>query len=537
MQIQNLKTRSVPVHDFSMNPSPEIKRSAFPVRQGNTTAFSFGYLIPLFMYDVLPGDHWNCKITAACRTAVPIAPILDNWHLDFSVFYTPYRIIWSNFVKMMGEQDAPGDSIDYTVPQIVSPVGGFAVNSIYDYMGLPTEGQVGAGNTVSISALPIRAYGKIFNDWFRDENLQVPFTVAMGDGPDPYSNINITHRGKRPDYFTTGLPWPQKGNTAATVPIGTTAPVQVINTIATGNSVRLNVQGTTTARQIVSQAAGTGTTWGALSAGGQPVEVVADLSTATAATINQLRTSISIQQLLERDARGGTRYKEMVYSHFRVISPDARLNRPEYIGGGRIPIVVNAVPQTSATDLDGGNTPLGQLGATGYALGTAGFSYAATEHGCIIVLAQARADLRYFQGIPRFWSKQTRYDFYLPVLDGLGEQAIENREIFADGSANDDGVFAYGPRWDEYRHFPSKITGIMRPTTTGNIGYWHSAQQFSSLPTLNDSFVRDRSDQVVERNFAAGSLTQGQQVFGDFVVQGQVARSMSTYGVPGLERL
>lgn len=536
MNIKNLKTKSVPVHDFSMNPAPDIKRSSFPIRQGNTTAFSMSYLVPLYVYDVLPGDHWNCKITAACRTAIPIVPVLDNWQIDLFAWFVPYRIIWDNWPKMMGEQNSPGDSIAYTVPQMAGPAGGWLVGSLGDYFGLPTVGQWGPGNPVAVNTLPFRAYNRIYQDWHRDENLQNAVTNDRGDGPDNYANYLLRKRGKRPDYFTTALPWPQKGNTAATLPLGSTAPVTVIPGISTGNSVRLNVTGTTTARQVVSPGAG-GTTWGALSAAGQPVEVVADLSTATAATINQLRTSISIQQLLERDARGGTRYKEMIYSHFRVVSPDGRLDRPEYIGGGQIPIIVNAVPQTSATGLTGGSAPLGQLGATGYALGTAGFSYAATEHGVIMVIASARADLRYSQGIPRFWSKLTRYDFYLPVLDGLGEQAILNKEIYATGAAADNDVFGYGPRWDEYRHFPSRITGIMRPNATGNIAYWHSSQNFGSLPTLNSTFIEDDAITVTQRNFSAGALTDGQQILGDFMCQGSVARSMSTYGVPGLTRI
>lgn len=536
MQIRNLKTRSVPLNDFSMNPRPDIKRSTFPIRQGNTTAFSFSYLIPLYVYDVLPGDHWNAKITASCRTAVPVVPILDNWTLDLFAFYTPYRILWTNFVKMMGEQDAPGDSIAYTIPQVVSPVGGFAAQDIFDYMGIPPVGQIGGGNTVSVNALFPRAYNKTWNEWFRDENLQNPVTESTGDGPDSYTAYSVYRRGKRPDMFTTALPWPQKGNTAASLPLGQYAPVEVSASIATGNSVRLNVFGTTTARQVVSQAVGTGTTWGATSASGQPVEVYANLATATAATVNQLRTAITLQQLLERDARGGTRYIESNYSHFGVRSPDARLQRPEYIGGGSIPIIVNAVPQTSATGLTGGSAPLGQLGGTGYAIGTAGFSYAATEHGCIIVLAAARADLRYSQGIDRMWSKTTRYDFFLPVLDGLGEQSILNKEIYADGSANDNNVFGYTPRWSEYRHFPSRITGIMRPTTASNIAYWHSGQRFLTLPTLNATFIQDDARTVTERNFSGGALSGGQQILGDFMVQGSVARSMSTYGVPGLTR-
>lgn len=537
MNIRNLKAKSVPTHDFGMNPSPEIKRSTFPVRQGNTTAFSFAKLIPLYWYDVLPGDHWNCTVTASCRTAVPIVPILDNWTLDMFAFFVPYRILWTNFVKMMGEQTNPGDSIAFTVPQITSPNNGYDPSSIYDYFGLPTVGQLGAGLQITHSALPLRAYNAIYNQWFRDENLINSLPNLTGDGPDAYTNYGLQYRGKRPDYFTTGLPWPQKGNAASSLPLGSTAPVMVIPTIATGNSVRLNVLGTTTARQVVSQAAGSGTTWGALSAAGQPVEVVADLSSATAATINQLRTAITLQQLLERDARGGTRYIEQMWSQFRVKSPDARLQRPEYIGGGTIPITVNAVPQTAQTGLTGGTTPLGTLGGTGYAIGKAGFSYAATEHGCIIVLAAGRADLRYSQGIERNWSKQTRYDFFLPVLEGLGEQAVLRKEIYANGTASDNDVFAYVPRWDEYRHFPSRITGIMKPSTAGNIAYWHSGQFFGAAPTLNSTFIEDASDVVTQRNFSGGALTENQQILGDFSCNGSVTRSMGSYGVPGLTRL
>lgn len=554
MDIQNLKTKSVPMHDFSYNPGPDIKRSNFPVRQGNTTSISFGTLYPLFSYDVLPGDHWNCKITASCRTAVPIAPILDNWHLDFFAYFIPYRLVWPNFVKMMGEQTNPADSISFTIPTVTSAANGFPVNSMFDYLGIPTVGQTTAGLTITVGSLVMRSYNLTYNTWFRDENLinwQGPTT--WGDGPDTVANFALQARGKRPDYFTTTLPWPQKGNAASTLPLGTTAQVipsgtadyTTVNTgviwrnsatplTAIANGRALMTAAGTPVKTDIANAAG-----GLVGAGIQvyPSNLVADLSGASAATINQLRTAITLQQLLEKDARGGTRYKEMIYAHFKVISPDGRLDRPEYIGGGQIPIIINAVPQTSATGLTGGTAPLGQLGATGYAIGTAGFSYASTEHGCIIVLANARADLRYFQGIPRQFSKSTRYDMYLPVLDGLGEQAVLNKEIYSDGSANDNLVFGYGPRWDEYRHFPSRITGLMRPNVTGNIGYWHSAQSFGALPLLNGSFISDQSAGVLARNFSAGSLAIDQQLFGDFMVQGSVARSMSAYGVPGLTRL
>lgn len=554
MNVRNLKAKSVPTTQFAMNPSPEIKRSKFPIRQGCTTAFNFGALVPIYWYDVLPGDHWNAKITAACRTSVPIAPILDNWHLEFFAFFTPYRILWTNFVKMMGEQDNPTDSIAYTVPRCVSPAGGFPVGTIFDFFGLPTAGQVLGGNTVSVSALPLRAYNKIWNQWFRDENLNTSRPNNMGDGPDNQADYFMMGRNKRHDYFTSCLPWPQKGNTASALPLGIRAPV-IANTVsATSSTPRFTPVGDSAFRVMRGTSGSPTVTYGAnptatgdvqwtpglrigTDAGEPNTGLIADLTTATAATINQLRTAITLQQLLERDARGGTRYKEMIYSHFKVVSPDARQDRPEYIGGGGMPIIVNAVPQTGQTGLTGGTTPLGTLGATGYALGTAGFSYAATEHGCIIILANARADLRYSQGLDRAWSRLTRYDFFLPVLDGLGEQPVLNKEIYADGSAADDNVFGYIPRWSEYRHFPSKITGLMRPRSAGNIAYWNSSENFATLPALNSSFIGDNSATVTQRNFAGGALSLGQQVFGDFMVQGAVARSMSAFGVPGLTRL
>jgi len=543
MDIRNLKAKSVPVHDFSYNPGADVKRSTFPVRQANTTAFSFSKLVPLFWYDVLPGDHWNCKVTAACRTAIPIAPILDNWTIDYFAYYIPYRLVWPNFVKMMGEQQSPGDSTSYTFPTVTSAAGGFLVNSNFDYVGLPTVGQTAGGNTITVNSLVFRAINLTYNTWFRDENLQNWVgPTTWGDGPDAVSSFPLLSRGKRPDYFTTQLPWPQKGNTASTLPLGTVAPVygtagQAIVFVDGGAGTPRTIQTHTGSQLLDLSVNATGNGGLRLAPVGTTTNVYADLSTATSATINQLRTAITLQQYLEKDARGGTRYKEMVYAHYKVVIPDARVDRPEYIGGGSTPITVNAVPQTSATGVTGGTSPLGQLGATGYALGSAGFSYAATEHGCIIVLASARADLRYFQGIPRFFKKQTRYDIYVPVLDGLGEQATPNSEIYSDGSANDALTLGYGPRWDEYRHFPSKITGLMRPNVTSNIGYWHSAQNFTALPALNDTFITDSSDATVVRNLTAGSLANNQQIFGDFMCMGSVARGMSAYGIPGLSRL
>jgi len=537
MNVPNQKQRSVPTHNFALNPQASPNRSVFGMPHTLKTAFSFTNLTPILVEEVLPGDMWKCGISVAARTAIPIVPIQDNWHLEFFSFFVPMRLVWPNSAKFFGEQQNPSDSISYTVPQVVSAAGGFPINTLYDYMGLPTVGQVGGGNTVSVNSLPLRSYMLVYNQWFRDENIvtwQGPTSYA--DGPDAVANFFLIERGKRFDYFTQALPWPQKGGTAISVPLGTTAPVKILNTLTTGNSVRVNVLGTTTARQVVSQTAGTGTTWGALSASGQPDEWFADLTGATAATINQLRTAITLQQYLEKDARGGTRYTEFVFNHFGVRSPDARLQRPEFIGGGHASILTTAIPQTSATGLTGGTTPTGNLAATGHIKGGTGFTYASTEHGFILTLVSARADITYQQGLRKMWSRSTRYDYPVPLLAGIGEQSLLNKEIYCDGSANDNNVFGYVPRFDEYRHIPSRITGLYRSTSAGTIDYWHSAQKFTALPTLSSTFISDDSKTVTQRNFAAGASSAHQQILADFFFDCKVTRALPAYGVPGLTR-
>lgn len=525
------RNKSVDVHKFSMIPKADIPRSTFKIEKTHKTAFDSGYLVPIYLDEVLPGDSFSLNATLFGRLATPIFPVMDNLHVDTFFFFVPNRLVWDNWQKFMGEQIDPGDSIDYTIPQVVSPAGGYAVGSLQDYMGLPTVGQVGGGNTVSHSALFTRAYNLIYNEWFRDENLQDSRVVDRDDGPDSPSDYVLLRRGKRKDYFTGALPWPQKGDSVS-MPLGASAPI-LSNGLtptftATGNA---NKQLWMNPGVAFYPASSSGSNAAAVF--GDESGLYADLSEATSATINQLRQSFQIQKLLERDARGGTRYTEIVRSHFGVISPDARLQRPEYLGGGSSAITINPIAQTQASGASGTTTPQGNLAAMGTLLAQShGFTQSFTEHGMIIGLAAVRADLTYQQGLRKMWSRETRYDFYFPAFAMLGEQAVLNKEIYCTGAAADADVFGYQERWAEYRYNPSQITGLFRSTASGTIDNWHLSQKFASLPTLNSTFIEDTPP--VSRVVAVGTAANGQQLLLDAFFTVRATRPLPMYSVPGL---
>ena len=529
------RNKSVSNHSFAMVPKADIPRSSFDTQYAHKTTFDAGFLVPIYCDEVLPGDTHRVKMTAFARLATPLFPVMDNLHLDTFFFFVPNRLVWENWVKFMGEQTNPGDSISYVVPTITSTAGGYGVGTVYDHLGLPTAGQITGTNTVTHNVLPLRAYNLIYNEWFRDENLQNSIPFRTTDSGDSVSDFTLRRRGKRKDYFTGALPWPQKGQSVS-LPLGTTAPVY--------GDTQLKMQGLSSgisASMTYSNTVGFTTPTGLLN--GEAIRVApatvggsglyADLSAATAATINQLRQSFQIQKLLERDARGGTRYTELLRAHFGVTPQDYRLQRPEYIGGGSTYVNINPIAQTSATSVTGSATPQGNLAAMGTALAQGhGFTYAAQEHGYIIGLVSVRADLTYQQGLPKMWSRSTRYDFYFPVFATLGEQAVLNKEIYVQGTADDNNVFGYQERWAEYRYKPSQITSLMKSTSAGTIDAWHYAQRFTSLPTLNSTFIQETPP--VARTTAVGAAANGQQFLMDAFFDCKMARPMPMYSVPGL---
>lgn len=549
--------RNVESH-FALNPTNiDISRSTFDRSHSVKLSFNTGDVIPFYVDEVLPGDTFNVKTSKVVRMQSLITPFMDNIYLDTYFFFVPNRLVWQHWKEFNGEntQSPWIPSTEYQIPQITSPVStGWSVGTIADYMGIPT----GVPN-LSVSALPFRAYALIMNEWFRDQNLTDPLDIPVNDatvaGVNTGNYIMDTAKGGLPfkaakyhDYFTSCLPSPQKGPDVM-IPVASAGnlPVRALSDLIPYQATDSGLQGFTSrynpstaeADSVYMSGVGSDDTgnlyWNIASQGSVSDFVPANLwaissGESQAATINQLRLAFQIQKLYEKDARGGTRYIEILKAHFGVTSPDARLQRPEYLGGNRIPINVNQIVQQSqTTDQSPQGNPVG-LSLTSDT--HSDFTKSFVEHGFVIGLMVARYDHTYQQGIERFWSRKDRFDYYWPVFANIGEQAVLNKEIYAQGTAQDDEVFGYQEAWADYRYKPNRVAGEMRSSYAQSLDVWHLGDDYTQLPTLSDSWIREDSSNV--NRVLAVSEQNANQFFADIYIQNRSTRPMPVYSIPGL---
>lgn len=550
---------------FALNPTNlDIARSTFRRDHSVKLSFNVGDVIPFYVDEVLPGDTFQVKTSMVARLQTLLTPMMDNLYLDTYFYFVPNRIVWQHWRELMGEntQSAWIPSVEYSVPQVTAPSGGWSIGSIADYMGIPT----GVAN-LSVNALPFRAYALIMNEWFRDENLSDPLNIPVDDATLAGSNgtnyITDVVKGGMPfkaakfhDYFTSALPAPQKGPDV-TIPVaqGGNLPVVTLADRVDHSQFKAPMSAWISGSQPNKDYSSVVQTWNfGSNFGGTDVESVStgvgfdsptsrdgsmyldnlwaiQSGTVTAATINQLRMAFQIQKLYEKDARGGTRYIEILKSHFGVTSPDARLQRPEYLGGNRIPVNINQVVQSSATQASG--TPLGDTAAFSVTTDVHGdFIKSFVEHGFVIGIMVARYDHTYQQGLERFWSRKDRLDYYFPVFANIGEQPILNKEIYAQGNSTDDEVFGYQEAWADYRYKPSRVAAEMRSKAPTSLDVWHLADEYTQLPKLSDAWIREDKTNV-DRVLAVTSAVSN-QMFADLYIQCKATRPMPMYSIPGL---
>lgn len=532
---------------YNQLPRANVPRARFKRDYSLLTTMNEGDLVPIYCDEVLPADTAKIDLNALMRMSTPLHPVMDNCYCDFYFFFVPSRLLWEHFENLMGQNDSTfwAEKVEYTTPKTTAPANGWNVGTLADYFGIPT----GIAN-LQVNSLPFRAYAKIWNEWFRDENLQQPVTMSKTDATTAGSNtgtaLTDAEAGGLPlkvckykDYFTSCLPSPQKGE-AVTLPMTGAAPIYGYSTASLKE--KLDSIDLEMITNFIPYFAGIK---GDDISGAKPAQVYterddslhpvlgADMSNITAATINELRQAIAVQHILERDARTGTRYKEILQGAWGVTSPDARLDRSEYIGGYRLPININQVIQTSSTDSTSpqGNTAAFSMTTMSRNMAT----YSATEHGFIIGLAAVRVDHSYQQGLSRLWTRSTRFSYYDPMLANLGEQAVLNQEIYAQGNTQDEEVFGYQEAWADYRYRTNMITGEMRSTYAQTLDAWHYADKYTSLPTLSSDWIKEGTENI-NRTIAVES-DNSRQFICNFYFDQTWTRAMPIYSIPGLDTI